>query len=210
MVSSKLDIKKTLIDKENKDNKEEIQRANFTISLNPVEKYENYNITYLVRGIDTSFNKNYKIKKEDLSLKFLPNQYYLEYNNPKVNDNKTLIFNFDNITENIKYIQVIAQIRDKNKERLEYLSYDIYNEEDADDDDDDKDKKLFIMFISFGAVILIIVIILVFIVISYHCKNKGLIDIVNKTSFSLDRDSLAESESSTDILFDKRVNDSKK
>ena len=210
MVSSKLDIKKTLIDKENKDNKEEIQRANFTISLNPVEKYENYNITYLVRGIDTSFNKNYKIKKEDLSLKFLPNQYYLEYNNPKVNDNKTLIFNFDNITENIKYIQVIAQIRDKKKERLEYLSYDIYNEEDADDDDDDKDKKLFIMFISFGAVILIIVIILVFIVISYHCKNKGLIDIVNKTSFSLDRDSLAESESSTDILFDKRVNDSKK
>ena len=200
--SSKLNITKIPIDKKNKENKEEIQRNNVSISLNPVEKYENYNITYLIRGIDISTNNNYNIKKEDLSLKFFQKQYYLEYINPKVNENKRLIFNLDNITENVKFIQIIAQIRDNRKERLEYLSYDIYSEVD-DDDDDDKKSKLFIIVISFGAFILIVVIILIVIVITYRYKNKGLIDKINKTSFSLDRDSVAQSESSEDLLLGK-------
>jgi hypothetical protein len=200
--SSKLNITKTPIDKKNKENKEEIQMNNVSISLNPVEKYENYNITYLIRGIDISTNNNYNIKKEDLSLKFFQKQYYLEYINPKVNENKRLIFNLDNITESVKFIQVIAQIRDNRKERLEYLSYDIYSEVD-DDDDDDKKSKLFIIVISFGAFILIVVIILIVIVITYRYKNKDLIDKIKKTSFSLDRYSVAQSESSEDVLLGK-------
>lgn len=201
--SSKLQITKSPIEQ---NNNEDSQRVNFNISLNPVENSNNYNITYICRGIDTSNNDNFKIKNEDLSLKFLTNQYYLEYNNPEVNENNMLTFYLDNVTDSVKYIQVIAQIKDKQKERIEYLSYDIYYGEEDDDDDDEKIKKLLILGISFGSFILLVVIILSIIVISYHLKNKNIVDKINKISFSLDRDSKAESESTEDLLSGKGNN----
>ena len=129
-------------------------------------------------------------KKSDVSMK-LSKQNVKEYYNPGIKDGK-INLEINNITKDVKYIQVIVQI--KNNECTEYLSYDLFQlstekeeYEKKDNDDDDDNKTTFIIFIIIGSIFLIMIIILIFVIMVFNNKNKDLLDQVNKISFSQEK-----------------------
>ena len=178
-------------------------KSSIIIALNPVkvnESDDSQDIYYIVRGIPNSSNIP---EKESLALMFAKNQYIKEFHIPKDKNelNKKLMLNL-NIPKNIKVLQVIAQISDK--EKIEYVSYKlidlesigIYNpnekgsKEPSENDDDEKDTKKFIIsIITIGVVLSVIIGVLAYFIKVYQKKNKGLLDQVSKVSFQLERDS---------------------
>ena len=166
----------------NTNDKNNIKKINYNISLTPVSKYEKYNISYIIKGIDSSNKKDNS--KADFSLNF-DKKYVVEYCNPKVDEQNNKLYLNISVPEEVEfnYIQVIAQI--SKEEKLEYLSYDLY---DLKKKDSSKQKKQTIVFIILGTVLFIIILILVIIIIIYHHKHKDLLDKVTKVSFSLDRE----------------------
>ena len=166
--------------------------ANYTIKLSPVNNYNLYDITYIVRLI-------YDRKMPDkATIVITPGEQKVkEFYNPIPQDGK-LTFEITNANSKISYIQVVAQI--KEKEEVDYLSYDLQNnfniinmdnikENDSDDDDND---TLIILII--GGVLVVIAVILVFLICKYKRKNKDLLEKVNKVSFSSDRQNDNENE----------------
>ena len=152
--------------------------ANYAIKLSPIDNYKNYdNVTYIVRSI---YGKNAKIpKKADLSIK-IDQQNVKEFYEPHVGSDGKLELKIDNITDNVSYFQVIAQI--KNKEDIQYLSYDIST----------LSKKRtplgkgLVVALVIGILLLIIVIILIVVIIIFNNKNKDLLQKVNQVSFADD------------------------
>ena len=60
-------------------------KVHFYISIIPVDNYQDYNITYIIRVFDKSKKKS---QKADLSLQFDKNQYIKEFYNPNIDQNK--------------------------------------------------------------------------------------------------------------------------
>jgi len=176
-------ISNTTIEIEKKDMniEKDKKKANYRISLMPVDNYQNYNITYILRGIEKSKNMP---KKACLSLQFNDNQYIKEYYNPTIDEKKKrLLFDFMDIPDSLEYIQIIAKIKDK--EKIEYLSYDV-NISSSEINRENNNNKYLILIIIIISFLFIIIIVLIIVVILFCNKNKGLLDKVNKISFSLD------------------------
>ena len=182
------------------------KNINYNITLSPIENYEEYNISYIIKGIE---DKNNNYKNGDLSLRFEDNHYSREYFNPKVDkETNKLKFSFIEMPKDIKIIQIIAQI--KNKDDIEYLSYSLHslsndpNEED-DDDDDDKNKYL-ALFIVVGILLFVIIIALVIVVILFNNKNKDLIEKVNQVSFQEERNNILGNDNKDSLLLNNEEN----
>ena len=159
--------------------------ASYKIKLNPVKNSNNFNLTYIIRAV----SEGEMPKKSDVSMK-LSKQNVKEYYNPGIKDGK-INLEINNITKDVKYIQVIVQI--KNNECTEYLSYDLFQlstekeEYEKEEEDDDDNKTTFIIFIIIGSIFLIMIIILIFVIMVFNNKNKDLLDQVNKISFSQEK-----------------------
>ena len=152
--------------------------ADYLIELTPVNNSSDYDITYIIRLI---FDGEMP-KIPDLSMKF-NKQNVKEYYNPTEKNNK-LNLNITNINKNVKYVQVIAQIR--NNEVVEYMSYNLTDQfqiEKISQNKDNQDNMILIIIISVVAFLFIFVIILVTFACIYNRKAKDLIDKVNSISF---------------------------
>ena len=195
--------------------KEGKDESDYYIKFYPIDKYEKYNITYLIRigGLRTSKNDTLKIpKKEYISIQ-KEKSIVKEFYNPKVSGD-LLDLNITRIKSLGSYIQVLAQINDK--ANVEYLSYKLCNlsnidkqtknneTENKDNNEgnqtpksSEKDNFLlewissntipFIIIISILGTILILVIILVSIVCVYHKKTKSLMNNINNVSFKTEK-----------------------
>ena len=108
-------------------------------------------------------------------------QVVKEYYNPK-SENGKLELSVVKVTKDVNYIQVIAQIRDK--EVVEYLSYDLSEELETDSNKNKENKIALIVVIVVGILLFIVVVVLVIIIIIFNNKNKDLLDKVNKVSFA--------------------------
>ena len=185
ILSTSLGIEKKIIENQKSN---EIQKINVDISIDPVKDYKNYDISYIIKGFEES--STHKQEKSDLTLNFDKSQYIVEYKNPKV-DEKTnkLNFNLKDIPDRVDFIQVIAQIKDK--EKLEYLSYDLF---EISPKKDGNSNKFILLFILVGVFLFAIIIVLIVIVIIYNNKNKDLLDQVNKISFIISRDTNKDNE----------------
>ena len=153
----------------------------YNIKFSPVTDSSKYNLTYIVR-----LNIGNAPKNADISMKS-ESQNVKEYYNPKVSNNR-LELSIVNITKNINYIQVIAQIRDK--DIIEYLSYDlvqIKEIEKKEANDNKSDTTTLAIFIGIGSLLFIVVVVLVIVIIIFNNKNKDLLNQVNSISFAQDR-----------------------
>ena len=183
---------------ENNKNKKIIS---YNISLNPINNYKKYNITYIVKGMANSDNK---YRNEDLSLRFDQSQNSIEYFNPEINkDSNKLEFTLNNIPEFINCIQVIAQIKDK--ENIEYLSYSLYIKEEGNPSNNSKNKYL-ALFIVVGLLLFAIIIALIAVIIIFNNKNKDLLDKVNKVSFQEERGSKQDGDTKDGLLYNNEEN----
>ena len=149
-------------------------KFNYTIKLNPLDNSNNYNLNYIIRAVYEGLIPN----KSDISMK-INKQIVKEFYNPNPYKGE-LIFEIYNITQSVKYIQVIVQILDKYS--VEYLSYEIFKIDELKNQLK-YDKILIIIVIIMGSIIFILIIILIIIIILIGKKNKKLIDEVNKISF---------------------------
>ena len=146
--------------------------------------YSKYNLTYIVR-----LNIGNTPKNADISMKS-ESQNVKEYYSPKVTNNK-LELSIVNITKNINYIQVIAQIRDK--EIIEYLSYDlieikeIEKKQETSNDNKNESTTTLVVFIVIGSLLFVVVVVLVIVIIIFNNKNKDLLNQVNSISFAQGR-----------------------
>ena len=193
--NTSLEIDKTNIENQRKKG---IQKLTVNISLDPVEDGQNYDISYTVKGFEKS--PKHTPEKSDLSLNFVKNQYIVEYNNPKVDEKtKKLKLSLKDIPDKVDFIQVIAQIKDK--EKLEYLSYDLFDISPKDGSNKTRNYTLLIVLIL--VFLFSIVVVLVIIVIIYFNKNKSLLEQVNKISFAGDRDN----SNKNDMLINSDEND---
>ena len=188
--------------------------ADYTITLKPVNNYNQYKIAYIIRAI-------YKVdfpSKPDIIVK-LNKQYVKEFYNPTPS-NGELSLEMSDISQGIKYIQVLVQI--DNEGNLEYLSYDLklLNEPESSEDeggdnkkDDNKNKNkneknnngALIVILIIGSMLFIVVVVLIIIVILFNNKNKNLLDQVNQISFAQslskgDNDLLADKEDEKNII----------
>ena len=166
IANTKITAKKTV----NSDNE-----LDFSVSLSPVENSNKFNVTYIIRLINGK-----KPKNPDVSLK-VDSQVVKEYYNPK-SENGKLELSVVKVTKDVNYIQVIAQIRDK--EVVEYLSYDLSEELETDSNKNKENKIALIVVIVVGILLFIVVVVLVIIIIIFNNKNKDLLDKVNKVSFA--------------------------
>ncbi len=166
IANTKITAKKTV----NSDNE-----LDFSVSLSPVENSDKFNVTYIIRLINGK-----KPKNPDVSLK-VDSQVVKEYYNPK-SENGKLELSVVKVTKDVNYIQVIAQIRDK--EVVEYLSYDLSEELETDPNKNKENKIALIVVIVVGVLLFIVVVVLVIIIIIFNNKNKDLLDKVNKVSFA--------------------------
>ena len=95
-------------------------KVNYKLVFSPVPGYENFTISYMIKFVskdDMIEDEGYQNIAVTESKSFVK-----EYLNPEVNNGKITI-EINNVNEiNYRYIQVIAQIKDKNI--LEYVSYD--------------------------------------------------------------------------------------
>ena len=210
--------------KEGKDN------PDYFIKFYPIDNYEKYNITYIIKigGFRNNSNDALIIpKKEYISIQ-KEKSIVKEFYNPKVSGDQ-LDLNITNTESLGSYIQVLAQINDK--ANVEYLSYKLYNLSSAeiqpkDDKPDDgqsnqipkppekkgflkewisNNKIPFIIILSILGTILLLVIILVSIVCFYHKKTKNLMDHINDVSFKksdrlVGKDNRDEDEDNDNIL----------
>ena len=92
--------------------------SNYSIVLTPINDYEKYDVTYIIKII----NDGTKPKNSYISMK-LGNQKVKEFYNPMPFGN-SLSLSVTNAIYKADYIQVIVQI--KEKEDVEYLSYDLH------------------------------------------------------------------------------------
>ncbi len=156
----------------------------YNIKLSPVNDYSKYNLTYIVR-----LNIGNTPKNADISMKS-DSQNVKEYYSPKVTKDK-LELSIVNITKNINYIQVIAQIRDK--EIIEYLSYDlieikeIEKKQETSNDNKNESTTTLVVFIVIGSLLFVVVVVLVIVIIIFNNKNKDLLNQVNTISFAQGR-----------------------
>ena len=175
------------------------QKINYDIALEPIQNYEKYNITYIVKGM---VNSNNKYQNADLSLRFDEKQNSVEYLNPEINkDTNQLKFTLNETPEYINCIQVIAQIKDK--ENMEYLSYNLYHKEE---ESTNNKTKYLALFIIVGILLFVIIIALIVVIIIFNHKNKDLLDKVNQVSFQEDRDSKQESDNKDGLLYNNEEN----
>ena len=181
-------------------NDKNTQKINYNIILEPIQNYEKYNITYIVKGM---VNSNNKYQNADLSLRFDERQNSVEYLNPEISkDTNQLKFTLNEIPEYINCIQVIAQIKDK--ENMEYLSYNLYNKEE--ERSSNNKTKYIALFIIVGILLFVIIIALIIVIIIFNNKNKDLLDKVNQVSFQEDRDSRQESDAKDGLLYNNEEN----
>ena len=109
-------------------------------------------------------------------------QVVKEFYNPKATNNK-LNLKIVNITKTANYVQIIAQIRDK--EAVEYLSYQLTEELDPTAVSSKKDNKTaLIVVIIVGAILFAVVVVLIIVIIIFNNKNKDLMVKVNQISFA--------------------------
>ena len=179
--NNKYTIKNTKLEVTKKETK--LGLFDYFIKLTPLNDYNNYNLTYIIRG-------NYEgdqPKTADLSMK-VNSQKVKEYYDPQPNGN-TLTFEMYNITKNFSYIQVILQIR--KEENVEYLSYDLENNFKFEKYDTGKKKSsnkgIIIAAAVLGPIIFVVVIILILTLFIYNNKNKDLMEKVSKISFAEDQ-----------------------
>ena len=103
-------------------------------------------------------------------------QVVKEFYNPKATNNK-LSLNILNITKTVNYVQIIAQIRDK--ETVEYLSYQLTEELDPTASTKKDNKTALIVVIIVGAILFAVVVVLIIVIIIFNNKNKDLMVKVN-------------------------------
>jgi hypothetical protein len=175
--------------------------SNYTVELTPITNHDQYNSTYIVRLItDKKMPSNPNIAMR------IGIQNVKEYYSPKLEGNKMKIPIYDAAFK-IEYMQVIVQIRDK--EKVDYLSYDLQNKFTETNQPPSKDREngttektnkgALVAGIVIGAFLLIIVVILIIIIFIFNNKNKDLLEQVNKVSFA-DPDQRGEGE---DLLLDR-------
>ena len=157
----------------------EAETSNYILKISPINDYQKYNLTYIVRLI----NKKEMPSKSNIIIAQAEEQSVKEFYNPKVEKN-VLTLDIYNTLYKITYAQVTVQIRDE--EKIEYLSYDFQNkfEEINKPDDDDDDEGLLIVSILIGSILLVIVVVLVIVILIFNNRNKDLLEKVNKVSFA--------------------------
>ena len=166
--------------------------ADYNIKFSPIEDYQKYNITYIVKF------EGLKRNMEDTSIKIPKNEYIClteerkivkEYFNPSIENDNLINLHIHNIDLLYSYIQIIAQIR--NRDAIEYLSYKIFDlnnlDNNNDEEDDDDDNKI-ILIIILSIFIAIIFIVLAIYFLFYKPRKKDLFEKVNKISFKKDDD----------------------
>ena len=155
--------------------------SNYSIQLTPVNDYEKYDVTYIVRLITDRIMPNSSHVSMRIGI-----QNVKEFYNPKPNGN-TLTFEVTNAAYKTNYIQVVVQI--KEKEDVEYLSYDLqnkYKQKNTPHQNQSKEKNttLLVVGIVVGVVLVIIIVALVVVILIFNNKNKDLLEKVNKVSFA--------------------------
>ena len=177
----KYSIKDTKIQVKRKKNKKSID---YEITLKPVENYQNYEkVTYIVRSVYANRNRRDLggvPKKPDLSLK-MRRQNVKEFYNKMPNSKGDLFLEIKNITSDVLYFQVIAQIKDK--ENVEYLSYDLVNFADQIRREG-SNRAFLIVALIVGIILLLLIIGLIITIVIFNNKNKDLLSKVNQVSFS--------------------------
>ena len=169
----------------------ENKTSTYIIQMTPLDDYEKYNLTYIVKLIQ--LKKNQKVpSKSSIIISQIPGEQNIKefYNPISVNKNLTLGI-YDSLYK-ASYIQVTVQI--KNEEKIEFISYDLQNKfeeinapkDDDDDDDDDNDGPL-IAAIIIGSILLVIVVVLIIVIYIFNNKNRDLLEKVNKVSFADDQ-----------------------
>ena len=169
-------------------------KVDYNIKLFPVDNYQKYNITYILKLGGLKKNKNdikYIPKKEYITIQN-EEQIVKEFYNPELL-NEMINLSIININSLISYIQVIAQIQDK--ETIEYLSYKLYylsNEEnksiDNKNDNNNNGSNIFliIVLILIGIIICLIILFLAFNLIN---KKKDLLNNIDYSFNQKDRNS---------------------
>ena len=162
------------------------QKVKYTITLTPVNNYNrDYDLTYIVR-----LKNDKKIPKNPNIAMKPENQEVHEFYNPLPQNDK-LIFEINNVTLEVNYIQVIVQI--KEKEEVDFLSYDLYtfnitkSSKGQEEEDDSSGIDTAKILIIIGTGLIVLVVILVFLIFKLQKKNKDLLEKVNKVSFSVER-----------------------
>ena len=163
--------------------------SNYLIELTPINDYNKYNVTYIVRII----TDRAKPSNPYVSIK-IGIQNVKEFYNPTPKEKK-LSFNVTDASYRANYIQVIVQIREK--EDVECLSYDLQdnfteinppddknNNKNKDNKINNNNKTLLIVGIVVGSILVIIIIVLVVVILIFNNKNKDLLEKVNKVSFA--------------------------
>ena len=148
----------------------------YDINFTPVDNANKLNVTYIIRLINGK-----RPNTPDVSMK-VDDQVVKEFYNPKATNNK-LNLKIVNITKTANYVQIIAQIRDK--EAVEYLSYQLTEELDPTAVSSKKDNKTaLIVVIIVGAILFAVVVVLIIVIIIFNNKNKDLMVKVNQISFA--------------------------
>ena len=104
-----------------------------------------------------------------------------EFYNKMPNSKGDLFLEIKNITSDVLYFQVIAQIKDK--ENVEYLSYDLVNFADQIRREG-SNRAFLIVALIVGIILLLLIIGLIITIVIFNNKNKDLLSKVNQVSFS--------------------------
>ncbi len=106
--------------------------VDYNIKLFPVDNWKNYHINYLVKFAGSSQRSG--IPSKSFIATQNEKQIIKEYYDPKIGNDNSIDLVITNISTTFSYIQIIAQIIDK--EVVEFLSYDIFNLRSEIDPDD--------------------------------------------------------------------------
>ena len=188
----KVDMKESTVNNAQSSRPGSQARANYTIKVSPVEGVKDSDVNYIVKvaGLGRMRNNKAPTKPFISPLNETPN--VKEFYNPKVVNNQ-IDLSITNIRPVYGYVQVIAQI--KNKERVDYLSYDIFDlsgfnkntKTDTTSTGTGTNKTFVAVAIIVGVLLVIIVIVLVVVILVYQKTNKDLMKKVIDVSFQQER-----------------------
>ena len=162
--------KEYLIDNDeiNVERKKSKNGINYKIELNPITNSENLKVNYMVKIVN---NGNKNIPKQSIVVSEEDKQFIKEFKNiSPINGKITLEVN--DIEGLPTYIQVVAQINDKNIN--EFLSYKYY--ELPQDEPKDESNSSLVIIIVIILIILLVIILITAIFIIKRKKNKNLFD----------------------------------
>ena len=142
------------------------------------------NITYFFKVVE---NETHYLNEEFNTIAVTESPYYTVYERNPIDKNGIITLTAKGNSSNSVYLNVIAQVQQKNI--LEYVSYNGPGslEKNKDEDDDDDDKKLLIILICVGVLVILIIIVAVYLIMNAK-KGKDLSGDINQVSFKEDSD----------------------